>query len=118
MLLQLCNRLLCVRVYRGFDLSNLIEIVAELGMDSTKIVTFGVSGCADLAASTRFLSRKRQTEMPLAHMFNIPGLDSRDPYPSWKQSEQGTLWHGAATGQAWNDMFGFDDSEDEIKCAG
>lgn len=85
----------------------LAEHAAELGIDADRILVYGMSGGAPLAAATGFLSRKRGGPNIRALMLSIPMIDDRDDdYVSSKQYESGTNWTTRKNRQAWSMVLG------------
>lgn len=102
-------------------LVHLVENAADLAIDPSKILVYGISGGAPLAAATCLLAKNRKGPRICAQLLNIPMLDDRDHYLSWKQFQTGTLWSGTTNRQAWDMILGAnrDTSEvDEIQCPG
>ena len=102
-------------------LVHLAEHAAELYIDPTKILIYGGSGGAPLAAATCLLARKLKGPQICAQVLHIPMLDDRDHWESVKQFETGTLWPGEMTRQAWDMVLGPDrggPDVDDIRCPG
>lgn len=102
-------------------LVHLAENAADLGIDPSRILVYGISGGAPLAAATCLLARSRKGPHVCAQLLNIPMLDDRDHYLSWKQFETGTLWSGTTNRQAWDMVLGADRNGsdiDEVQCPG
>jgi acetyl esterase/lipase len=86
----------------------LTEHAAELGIDASKILIYGISGGAGPAAAACILARNRQYPRIHAQMLSIPMLDDRDDFSSVKQFEEGTNWTGSINRQAWDMILGPD----------
>ncbi|KAJ4991975.1 hypothetical protein SVAN01_02570 [Stagonosporopsis vannaccii] len=93
-------------VYAG--LLYLATHAQELGIDPAKIVVYGVSGGAAVAAGAALLSRKVGGPRGCALVLDIPMLDDRraDEYPSTSQFWDGTMWPGWMDVAAWKLVLG------------
>lgn len=78
-------------VYAG--LVYLVENAKELDLDPSKIVPYGISGGAALAADAALLSRRVGGPKCCALLLDIPMLDDRESI-SRQQFEDGTTWPG------------------------
>jgi acetyl esterase/lipase len=88
----------------------LTEHAAELGIDASKIVIFGISGGAGPAAATCILARDRQYPSIRAQMLAIPMLDDRGTDAAHKQFPTGTNWTSQRNQEAWDLVLGPDRS--------
>jgi acetyl esterase/lipase len=88
----------------------LTENAAELGIDASKIVLYGISGGAGPAAATCILARERQYPSIRAQMLVIPMLDDRDTDAAHKQFPSGTNWTAVRNQAAWDMVLGSDRS--------
>jgi acetyl esterase/lipase len=104
-------------VYAG--LVYLVENAKELDIDPSKIVLYGISGGAALAASAALLSRKVDGPKCCALVLDIPMLDDRESV-SREQFEDGTSWPGWMDVKAWQAVLGDGDrsSPDGVRIAG
>jgi acetyl esterase/lipase len=99
----------------------LAEHATELGIDPSRILIYGVSGGAPLAAATCILARNKQYPGICAQMLAAPMLDDRDSWPSVEQFETMTLWSGRTNRKAWDMVLGPDrggPDVDDIRCPG
>ncbi|CAO2655830.1 Nn.00g046330.m01.CDS01 [Neocucurbitaria sp. VM-36] len=92
----------------------LAEHATEMGIDSSKILVYGLSGGASLAAATCMLARKLKGPQISAQMLHVPMLDDRDHWASTQQFETGTLWPGKINRQAWDMVLGHDRSGSDV----
>ncbi|KAF1836139.1 alpha/beta-hydrolase [Decorospora gaudefroyi] len=94
----------------------------DLGIDASKILIYGISGGAPLAASACLLARNRRCANPCAQLLSVPMLDDREHWPSFVQFESHTLWPGFLDRQAWDMVLGEDrhngSDVDAIRCPG
>ena len=88
LLATLWSCITCLLFYFTFELAydvevmnllGVIEGVAELGVDTMKMVIYGTLGGAGLASSKGFPSHRRQTQMQVS---NTPTEKNRDLTPS------------------------------------
>jgi acetyl esterase/lipase len=106
-------------VYAG--LVYIVDHAKELDIDPEKIVLYGTSGGAAVAASAALLSRKLGGPKCRALVLDIPMLDDRqDVTSSAKQFWEGTIWPGWMEERAWNAVLGDGDRTDPdgVKVAG
>lgn len=96
-------------VYAG--LVYLIQNAKELNIDPQKIVLYGISGGAALAASAALLSRKVGGPKCCALVLDIPMLDDRESI-SKTQFDDGTAWPGWMDVKAWDAVLGDGDRSD------
>lgn len=96
-------------VYVG--LVYLVQNSKELDIDPSKIVLYGISGGAALAASAALLSRKEGGPKCCALVLDIPMLDDRESV-SKSQFEDGTTWPGWMDVKAWEAVLGDGDRND------
>ncbi|KAF9700711.1 hypothetical protein EKO04_001491 [Ascochyta lentis] len=100
-----------IDVYAG--LVYLVSHAAELHIDPARIVLYGISGGAAVAASAALLSRRERGPRVCALVLDIPMLDDRrDGVVSQEQFREGTLWPGWMDEQAWDAVLGDGDRED------
>lgn len=91
----------------------LVRHAEELDIDPGKIVLYGVSGGAGLAASAALLSRKIGGPRCCALVLDIPMLDDRkETVSSAKQFWEGTMWPGWMDQNAWDAVLGDGDRSD------
>ncbi|KAF3037809.1 hypothetical protein E8E12_006147 [Didymella heteroderae] len=104
-------------VYAG--IVYLVENAKESDIDPSKIVLYGISGGAALAASAALLSRKVDGPKCCALVLDIPMLDDRESV-SREQFEEGTTWPGWMDVKAWEAVLGEGDRNDPdgIRVAG
>lgn len=81
----------------------------ELGIDSDRIVTYGVSGGAGPVVAAALLARQTRAFKISAQVLSVPMLDNREEYTSYKQFETETLWSGRINRQAWRHVLGSDE---------
>ncbi|RYN68237.1 hypothetical protein AA0117_g11237 [Alternaria alternata] len=94
-------------VYAG--LQYLVSHAKELNIDPTKIILYGNSGGAAIAASTGLLARQLNGHKVAALLLNIPMLDGRhEDYVSASQFRTETIWPGWTDEWAWNSILGSD----------
>ena len=100
-------------------LSILVENAKELDIDPGKIVLYGISGGAALAASAALLSRKEGGPKCCALVLDIPMLVDRQSV-SKSQFEDRTSWPGWMDVKAWQAVLGDGDRSDPdgIRIAG
>ncbi|KAF1923126.1 alpha/beta-hydrolase [Didymella exigua CBS 183.55] len=96
-------------VYAG--LVYLVENAKELNINPSKIVLYGISGGAALAASAALLSRKIGGPRYCALVLDIPMLDDRGSV-SREQFDDGTVWQGWMDVKAWDAVLGDGDRND------
>jgi acetyl esterase/lipase len=99
----------------------IVDHAKELDIDPEKIVLYGTSGGAAVAASAALLSRKLGGPKCRALVLDIPMLDDRqDVTSSAKQFWEGTIWPGWMEERAWNAVLGDGDRTDPdgVKVAG
>lgn len=89
----------------------------ELDIDPAKIVVFGSSGGAGVAAGAALLSRNVGTLKSCALMLNMPMIDDRgaEEFVSAKQFWDGTVWPGWTDGVAWKAILGEREIGDDDK---
>lgn len=98
-------------VYAG--LVYLVENAKEMDIDPSKIVLYGISGGAALAASAALLSRKVGGPRCCALVLDVPMLDDRgEMAASAGQFEDGTTWPGWMDRKAWDVILGDGDRSD------
>jgi acetyl esterase/lipase len=78
----------------------------ELGIDAGKILVFGGSGGAPLAAGCVLIARDKQYPKVYAQMLHTPMLDDRAITVSSKQFHQDAPWCGITNTQAWDMVLG------------
>ncbi|KAJ4364789.1 hypothetical protein N0V95_000633 [Ascochyta clinopodiicola] len=99
-------------VYAG--LVYLVSHAKELGIDPERIVLYGISGGAGVAASAVLLSRREQGPRVCALVLDVPMLDDRrERFVSQAQFRDGTTWPGWMDEQAWDAVLGDGDREDK-----
>ena len=80
-----------------------------MNIDPTKIILYGNSGGAAIAASTGLLARQLNGHKVAALLLNIPMLDGRhEDYVSASQFRTETIWPGWTDEWAWNAILGSD----------
>lgn len=89
----------------------LVENAKKLDIDPDRIVLYGVSGGAALAASAALLSKKVGGPKCCALLLNMPMLDDRESV-SRQQFEDGTVWPGWMDVKAWEAVLGDGDRSD------
>ncbi|KAK2841628.1 hypothetical protein FQN49_006071 [Arthroderma sp. PD_2] len=87
---------------------------ASLGVDPAKIVVWGVSGGAALAAATCLMARDRKTPAIKAQMLLTPMLDDRCDSVSDRQFEYGSPWCGVTNRRAWEHVLGDERGTDTV----
>lgn len=91
----------------------LVKHAKELGIDPEKIVLFGISGGAGVAASAALLSRKLDGPKCAALVLSIPMVDDRqEGSASAEQFEEGTIWPGWMDRKGWSAVLGDGDRTD------
>lgn len=105
-------------VYAG--LVYLVSHAKELGIDPARIVLYGTSGGAAVAASTCLLSRQLSGHKVAALVLNIPMLDDRhEEYVSAIQFHTETVWPGWTDELAWDAVLGSNrDDPSGVRVAG
>ncbi|RAR08101.1 alpha beta hydrolase fold-3 [Stemphylium lycopersici] len=105
-------------VYAG--LVYLVSHATELGIDPARIVLYGCSGGAAIAASTCLLARQLNGHRVAALLLNIPMLDDRhEEYVSASQFRTDTVWPGWTDEWAWNAILGSNrDDPSGVRVAG
>ncbi|KPM40580.1 hypothetical protein AK830_g6015 [Neonectria ditissima] len=89
---------------------------SSLGIDPARILVWGVSGGAALAAATCLMARDRNTpSVPImAQMLLSPMLDDRCDSLSDQQFEHGSPWCGVTNRAAWTHVLGEDRGGDRV----
>jgi acetyl esterase/lipase len=105
-------------VYAG--LVYLVSHAKELNIDPARIVLYGVSGGAAIAASACLLARQLNGHKVAALLLDVPMLDDRHKeYASATQFRTETIWPGWSDEWAWNAVLGSDrDDPTGVRVAG
>ncbi|KAL2818024.1 Alpha/Beta hydrolase protein [Aspergillus granulosus] len=92
------------------------ENAAALGVDPARIIVWGVSGGAALAAATCLMARDRGIPaVPIrAQTLVSPMLDDRCESISDQQFEHGSPWCGVSNRMAWEHALGEDRGSDRV----
>ncbi|PWY83845.1 lipase [Aspergillus sclerotioniger CBS 115572] len=88
----------------------------QLGIDPARIVIWGMSGGATLAAATCLMARDRKSpRIPImGQMLVSPMLDDRCNSVSDQQFEYGSPWCGVSNRMAWTHVLGEDRGTDKV----
>lgn len=94
----------------------LAQHAEELGIDAEKIVLYGISGGAGIAASAALLGRREGGPRCKALVLDIPMLDDRQQlYASARQFREGTTWPGWMDERAWECVLGAEEGREDAE---
>ncbi|OOF98725.1 hypothetical protein ASPCADRAFT_41691, partial [Aspergillus carbonarius ITEM 5010] len=97
-------------------LVGMADHAVQLGIDPARIVVWGMSGGATLAAATCLMARDRNSPKirTMGQMLVSPMLDDRCNSVSDQQFEYGSPWCGVSNPMAWDHVLGEDRGTNKV----